>query len=55
MQGNVDILLLGILRGCPKVVQNTLLSLTNIKMSDKNILPPGVSQGPEGASFLSLF
>ena len=30
------------------------IELTNIKISDKNIVPPGGAQGPERASFLLL-
>ena len=29
--------------------------MTNIKISDKNIVPPGGAQGPKGGSFLPLF
>ena len=31
------------------------IELANIKISDKNIVPPGGSQAPEGTSFLPLF
>ena len=31
------------------------IELTNIKISDKNIVPPGGAQAPEGRSFLLLF
>ena len=29
--------------------------MTNIKISDKNIVPPGGAQAPEVVSFLELF
>ena len=31
------------------------IELTNIKISDKNIVPPGGAQTPEGRSLLPLF
>ena len=31
------------------------IQLTNIKISDKNIVPPGGAQGPEGGSFYCYF
>ena len=31
------------------------IELTNIKISDKNIVPPGGAQGPEGGSFYCYF
>ena len=31
------------------------IELTNIKISDKNIVPPGCVQPPEGGSVLMLF
>ena len=31
------------------------IELTNIKISDKNFVPPGGAQTPEGESFLPLF
>ena len=29
--------------------------MTNMKICDKNIVPPGGTQVPEGGSFLALF
>ena len=31
------------------------IEMTNIKISDKNLVPPGGAQAPEGRSFLALF